>query len=79
MAAEFCVCGSLKVKGNCTNKKCKYHIRGLEPATFKQICYIKELLKKLNDKAEYDFKNMTMKEADELIKTLEERLELGDE
>jgi len=75
---EFCICGSLKVNGNCTNRKCAHHMSGMEPATYKQIEYIKDILDKLQDDTEYAFGNMAQKEANKLIVSLEERLEAGE-
>lgn len=76
--AEFCECGSIKVKGNCTYKKCKHHVPGLEPATYKQVEYIKDMLERLHDEIKYAYRDMTIKDANKIIKELEERLELGD-
>ena len=76
--ADFCICGSLKIKDNCTNRKCQYHIPGMEPATYKQICYAEEMLEKLQDDTKYAFRDMTIKDASKLIKELESRIEVGE-
>jgi hypothetical protein len=74
---EFCkLCQSIKIKDSCTNRKCRNHIAGTEAATFRQVEYIKELAEKLGDETEYDYRNMTMKEASKLIEELEEGLEV---
>lgn len=74
--AEFCKCGSLMLKGSCTNRRCENHMSSFEFVTYKQIEYIENMAEKLEDKLEYDFKNMTRKEADKIIKELEIQLEL---
>lgn len=74
--AEFCTCGSLMIKGSCTNKKCEGHIASITPATLKQIEFIKDMSFKLGD-PDYDFINMTTKEASEIIDELQARIELG--
>jgi hypothetical protein len=66
----------LKLKDNCTNRKCKHHIPGPEPATYKQICYVEELLEKLHDNTKYAFRDMTIKDASKLIRELEQRVEV---
>jgi hypothetical protein len=76
--AEFCTCGSLKVKGNCTYKKCEHHIPGMDPATYKQTEYIKDMLERLHDDTKYAFRDMTIKDASKLIGELESRLEVGE-
>ena len=73
--AEFCTCGSLKVKGNCSNKKCKKHIPGNEPATFNQLFFIKDLARQAGDETEYNFETMTKKEANGIIDELKEKVE----
>ncbi len=74
--AEFCTCGSLKIRNNCTNKRCKHHNPGMELATFKQIEYIRDMLDSLGEEA--DTKDMTQKEASKLIRELEGRIEVGE-
>jgi hypothetical protein len=76
--SEYCTCGSIKFKGNCTNKKCRYHTSGPEPATYKQVEYIKDMIDQLGDDTEYNYKDMTIKEASKLIGELEERVETGE-
>jgi hypothetical protein len=74
---EFCkLCQSIKIAGNCTNRKCTNHIPGTEAATFRQVEYLRELAEKLHDDTEYDYRNMTLREASKLIGELEDRLEV---
>jgi len=73
---EFCKCGSIKIGGSCTNKKCRQHIKGTEFATYKQTDYIQGMLKQLEDDTEYDYKSMTQREASGIIRELQGRLEL---
>ncbi|MFA5385948.1 MAG: hypothetical protein WC364_15050 [Eubacteriales bacterium] len=68
----------IKVKGNCTNRKCEHHVPGIDPATYKQIEYIKDMLEKLHDDTKYAFRDMTQRDASKLIKELQERLEVGE-
>ncbi|HEX2926707.1 MAG TPA: hypothetical protein VHP38_10725 [Ruminiclostridium sp.] len=78
---EFCnKCGSLKVNGNCTNKKCDQHVKSMvEMATAQQIDYIKELAEQLNeDVSDMNFESMTKNDAAYLIDDYLERLEDGD-
>lgn len=78
--ADFCKkCGSLKLKGNCSNRKCSEHSStGFEPCTYKQVEYIAELIIRLGkDISEYDFSEMSKKEASRLIESLEEDIELS--
>lgn len=80
LMADFCQkCGSLKLKGNCSNHKCSEHSpTGFEPATYKQVEYITELVKKLGkDTTEYNFREMSKKDASRMIDILEEDLELN--
>lgn len=75
---EFCKkCGSLKINGNCTNKKCDQHIKSLvEMATPKQIEYIKELAEQLNeDVSDFNFDTMSKVDAEYMIEDYQERLE----
>lgn len=75
---EFCnKCGSLKINGNCTNKKCDQHIKSLvELATPKQVDYIRELAEQLNeDISDLNFDNMSKSDAEYLIEDYQERLE----
>ena len=75
--AEYCKeCKSLLFKSSCTNKKCTNHVSSAEIITYSQVEYIEGLIEKLEDKPEYDFKNMTKKEADKIIKELEIQVEL---
>lgn len=71
--AEFCKCGSLKIRGGCTNKKCSEHKYKSRSASFDQVEYIKTLMVAAEEPEElYNFKEMTENEADELIKKLKE-------
>lgn len=77
--AEFCTCGSLVVRGNCTNKKCEHHKRSLaDPATFEQINFIESLRSQVGDDSEIDFDTLSKTEASALINKLLERKETGD-
>ncbi|MHB8063194.1 MAG: hypothetical protein ACYDG2_11265 [Ruminiclostridium sp.] len=75
---EFCnKCGSLKINGSCTNKKCDNHIKSLvELATPQQIEYIKELAEQLaDDITEINFEAMSKADAVDLIDDYLEKLE----
>lgn len=75
---EFCKkCGSLKINGSCTNKKCNHHIKSLvELATPQQVEYIKELADQLvDDISEINFETMSKSEAVDLIDEYLEKLE----
>jgi len=75
---EFCnKCGSLKINGSCTNKKCDQHIKSMvELATVQQIEYIKELAEQLGeDVSELNFDSMSKSEAVDLIDEYLERLD----
>lgn len=75
---EFCnKCGSLKINGSCTNKKCDQHIKSMvELATAQQIEYIKELAEQLGeDISEVNFESMSKSEAVDLIDEYLERLD----
>ncbi len=78
---EFCnKCGSLKISGNCTNKKCDQHVKSMvELATTQQVEYIKELAEQLNeDVSDMNFETMTKNDASYLIDDYLERLEDND-
>ncbi len=78
---EFCnKCGSLKINGSCTNKKCDQHIKSMvELATVQQIEYIKELAEQLGeDISEVNFESMSKSEAVDLIDEYLERLDDND-
>lgn len=76
---EYCeICQSIIIGDSCTNKKCQNHVKGTEYATYKQVNYIQDMLKRLDDDTEYDYKSMTQKEASRIIEELQERLELGE-
>lgn len=78
---EFCnKCGSLKISGNCTNKKCDQHVKSMvELATTQQIEYIKELAEQLNeDISDMNFETMTKNDASYLIDDYLERLDDND-
>jgi hypothetical protein len=75
---EFCSkCGSLKLNGNCTNKKCDQHVKSLvEMATAQQIDNIKELAEQLGeDISDMSFDNMSKVDAAYMIDDYLERLE----
>ena len=75
---EFCnKCGSLKINGSCTNKKCDQHIKSMvELATAQQIEYIKELAEQLGeDISDVNFEAMSKAEAVDLIDEYLERLD----
>ncbi len=75
---EFCnKCGSLKINGSCTNKKCDQHIKSMvELATAQQIEYIKELAEQLGeDISDVNFEAMGKSEAADLIDEYLERLD----
>lgn len=75
---EFCKkCGSLKINGSCTNKKCDQHIKSMvEIATAQQIEYIKELAEQLGeDISEINLENMSKSEAVDLIDEYTEKLD----
>jgi|GEM_PF-1840491 len=75
---EFCnKCGSLKINGSCTNKKCDQHVKSMvELATTQQIEYIKELAEQLGeDISEVNFEVMSKSEAVDLIDDYLERLD----
>lgn len=75
--AEFCSCGSLIVRGNCTKKGCQFHKNGLvDPATYAQIEYINSLLKQIGSDMEVNFDVLTKPEASRLIDELLEKKEL---
>lgn len=75
---EFCnKCGSLKINGSCTNKKCDHHIKSMvELATPHQIEYIKELAEQLSDDiSEINFETLGKSEAVDLIDEYLEKLD----
>ncbi|HEY5586324.1 MAG TPA: hypothetical protein VIK78_17770 [Ruminiclostridium sp.] len=75
---EFCnKCGSLKIVGSCTNKKCNQHIKSLiELATSKQVEYIRELADQLSeDISDTDFDIMSKADAVDLIDDYLEKLD----
>ncbi|MDF2986121.1 MAG: hypothetical protein K0R50_1631 [Eubacterium sp.] len=75
---EFCnKCGSLKINGSCTNKKCDQHIKSMvELATAQQIEYIRELAEQLGeDISEVNFEAMSKSEAVDIIDEYLERLD----
>ena len=75
---EFCnKCGSLKINGSCTNKKCDHHIKSLvELATPQQVEYIKELADQLvDDISEINFETMSKADAIDLIDDYLEKLD----
>jgi hypothetical protein len=73
---EFCKCGSLKIGGNCTNKKCLKHIRKSEKITAKQISIFTNLLEKLErDYKEPEIKSMNIDDAQRFIDDLEDEFE----
>lgn len=73
---EFCECGSMMIGGNCTNKKCKKHVKKVEKAATKQVATIKALLERLDrDYNEAELKSMSSDDAEGLIYDLEGELE----
>lgn len=75
---EFCnKCGSLKIKGSCTNKKCDQHIKSMvELATSQQVEYIRELAEQLGeDISELNLEAMSKSDAVDLIDEYLERLD----
>lgn len=74
---DFCKCGSLKINGSCTNKKCEYHIKSMvELATPQQIEYIKELADQLaDDISEINFETLSKSEAVDIIDEYLEKVE----
>jgi hypothetical protein len=73
----FCKCGSIIIRGNCTNKKCKEYIKPLvDEATFSQIEFIKNLAERLGEDINIDFTVMSKKEASNLIEKLLEQSEV---
>lgn len=75
---EFCnKCGSLKINGSCTNKKCDHHIKSMvELATPHQIEYIKELAEQLSDDiSEMNFETLSKAEAVDIIDEYLEKLD----
>lgn len=75
--AEFCTCGSLMIKGSCTNRKCENRFNNNQLASYDQIEYIKDLVVKAGVADEYDYENMTALEAGEAILELVAIIELG--
>ena len=78
---EFCnKCGSLKINGSCTNKKCDQHVKSMvEMATAQQVDYIKELAEQLGeDVTEINFESMSKSEAVDLIDEYMEKLDEGE-
>lgn len=74
---KYCeLCKSLIIGDSCRNEKCKKHIEGTEPASYKQVEYIQALAERLDE--EYDTRAMTKKEAGKLIEELRERVEMGE-
>ena len=77
--ADFCKCGSLVVRGNCSNKSCDRHGKSLvDPATYGQIDLINSLKEQLGDDREIDFETLTKLEASRLIDELFEAKETGE-
>lgn len=74
---EFCSCGSLIIRGNCTKKGCQFHKNSLvDPATYAQIEYIKSLLEQTESDMEVNFDVITKSEASKLIDELLKQKEL---
>lgn len=64
------------IRGNCTNKRCKEHIKPLvDEATYSQVEFIKGLAEKLGEELKVDFTTLSKKEASNLIDKLLERSE----
>lgn len=73
---EFCECGSLKIGGSCTNKKCPKHIKKNEKISDKQLSIIEQLLERLDkDYNESTYKKISTDDAQSLIEDLKEELE----
>ena len=75
---DFCnKCGSLKINGSCTNKKCDNHIKSMvELATTQQVEYIRELAEQLSeDISDINFDVMSKADAVDLIDDYMERLD----
>jgi archaellum component FlaC len=75
---EFCKkCGSLKINGSCTNKKCDQHIKSMvELATDHQIEYIKDLAEQLSeDISDINFDSLSKSDAVDLIDEYLEKLD----
>jgi hypothetical protein len=78
---DFCDCGSIRVNGNCTNKKCQKHTKSLvEPVTFHQMDYIKTLAESLGEDTDHiDFEYLSKKEASRLINEYKDRMDIEEE
>lgn len=73
---EFCECGSIKINGSCSNRKCKNHVEKFEQITVKQIAVIKHLFEMLErDYKETDIKKLSKDEAQNMVEDLEAELE----
>lgn len=76
---EFCQCGSLKVNGACSNKKCKNFVRTAPNASKKQLDIIKDMLYQLGrEEEEYNLPELSSKDASILIEELEAELEAAE-
>ena len=76
---DYCECGSLIIRGNCTNKGCEKHVKSLvQPATYEQIQYIKALMYQTGYLEDVDFDTITKQEASRLIDRLLEIKETGE-
>jgi hypothetical protein len=75
--AEFCTCGSLKIKGSCTKKGCEGNVSKVAYASFAQVAFIRTLQQQTGDDRFVDFMNITSLEASHLIDELLERKEMG--
>ena len=75
---EFCeICHSLKIQGYCSNQKCERSIGKLKLASYKQVEYIKDMLKKLEiEEGKYDVLNMSCVTAIQLIQELQGMIDL---
>ena len=76
---DYCECGSLITRGNCTNKGCRKHVKSLvQQATYEQIQYIKALMYQTGYSEDVDFDIITKPEASRLIDRLLEIKETGE-
>lgn len=78
--AVFCgECHSIVIKGNCTNKRCTFHTKSSTHISFDQLVYIMDMSKKLNEECDITkLRGLLKKDASDIIKGLQERLDLGD-
>ena len=78
---RFCeLCQSLILDNACINKRCKNHDFSLtRMATYKQICYIKDLHKMFNmNDDNFELEKLTFEGASSIIDDLLSKIEIGD-